>query len=177
MKKRLISWLLGIGLCFAFVLGVALAVPASRAPLLVWFRGERDQAPRGERLHQEKTLEQWVRQLQSDDLDSRHSACFALQYFESEDAVRAVPSLVPLLRSKEDRLRGGAADALGRIGPLARDGLLPLTALLADEKAHVRTYAAEALDLMCTPEAGASIPALVTASKEAVKEEATDEAG
>src|SRR5262245_54325435 len=108
MKKHPGFWLLGITGALALALGVVLAVPASRQAFLKLIRGESgpDDGPRGgEHRHDGKTLREWVEQLESGDAQAQHSACLALQYFSSEEAVTAVPDLVPLLKSEERFLR------------------------------------------------------------------------
>jgi len=178
MQKRPRWWLLGTALVPVLAIAVVLTVPTTRDAVFSFFRGgpDRDGPPRnGEHTHQGKTLHEWAQQLQSTSIEDRAAACYAFQYFGSDEAAIVVPSLIPLLKDRDHRLRSGAAYALGRIGPPARDAVLPLTELLADEHAHVRTVAAEALDLMSGPQARAAVPALKAALQNALKDEANDE--
>jgi HEAT repeat protein len=177
MNRRAIRWLVVAGLVVLLALGVVLAIPGSRAAFLGLFRRQAvGQTPVDEtRPYHGKTLDEWLEDLDSGDSKKQHGACFAFQYFKAEDAAVAVPRLIGLLKSRDPHLRGGAAYALGRIGPFAREALLPLTALLSDEKANIRPRAAEAIDRMSGPEAKEAVPALTAALKDAVEHLAGDE--
>src|SRR5690606_19829319 len=58
---------------------------------------------------------------------------------------RQVPVLQAALSFDDPRVRGGAARALGLLGPEAAPAIGALKALLRDEKTSVRVHAAQAL--------------------------------
>src|SRR5215471_2013797 len=133
MQKRPRWWLLGTALVPVLAIAVVLTVPTTRDAVFRFFRGGPDQdgPPRnGEHTHQGKTLHEWAQQLQSTRIEDRAAACYAFQYFGSDEAAIVVPSLIPLLKDRDHRLRSGAAYALGRIGPPARDAVPALKAAL-----------------------------------------------
>jgi HEAT repeat protein len=173
MNRRTNRWLLGIGLVLGIAIAVVFTIPATREWVLHLFRGEQKQET-GQK-HDGKTLPEWVQQLKSSVVEEQRSACYAIQYFRSEDAVVAVPALMDLLKSKDWSLRMGAAYALGRIGRPAREAVLPLAELLADPQPQVRVNAAESLDFMSDPQAKAAVPALTSTLDKAVTEKATEE--
>lgn len=78
------------------------------------------------------------------------------------DAGPAVPALVRLLGSNDDRLRVTVEEALEKIGPAA---VPALTAALGNEKAEMRAGAADALGRI-GPRAKAAVPALVKARED-----------
>ena len=57
----------------------------------------------------------------------------------------AVSALIVALKDAERNVRWGAAYALGRIGPDAKDAVPALTEVLKDEDQNVRNSAEEAL--------------------------------
>jgi HEAT repeat protein len=80
------------------------------------------------------------------DEDTRGDAAFVLGRFEPPEK-DAVPYLVAVLKLKDPSsyVRAQAADALGSIGPLARDDLPTLLKTLSDTDEAVRVAAASAL--------------------------------
>src|SRR5262249_27810013 len=85
----------------------------------------------------------------------RRAAAEALGQIGSD----GVPELVDRLGHKDERVREGAARAIGRMGLPARSAVEPLTAALTDRSSAVRTQAA--LALWCVDgDAGAALPVL-----------------
>ena len=82
-------------------------------------------------------------------------------------AKAAVPGLIRLLKDEgqEGYVRGHAATALGKIGPVTDEVIPALIDTLQTKDAHVRSVAAHALYLI-GPEAEAAIPALAKVLKE-----------
>ena len=71
-------------------------------------------------------------------------------------------ALVEELRHPDARRRGMAAEMMSERGPRAREAVMPLAAVLADENLNVRYWAASALGHI-GPEAAEAVPALVGA--------------
>jgi HEAT repeat protein len=69
-----------------------------------------------------------------------------------------------LTKSPDAKVRGQAAEALGRLGPKAKEAVPALTAALDDESASVRLLATEALGRL-GPVAGSAVPQLVRGLK------------
>ena len=63
---------------------------------------------------------------------------------DSENVSRALPSIIPLLEDQNPIIRGDAAYLLGIIGHA--DAIPFLRKILADEQAHIKTIAKEALE-------------------------------
>lgn len=90
--------------------------------------------------------------------DSRDGATYAL----SRIGPAAVPALRAALRDGDPHTRTYAAEALGKIGPAARDAAADLADRLADKGSSSATYAAIALQRI-GPAAEPAIPSLVRA--------------
>jgi len=78
-----------------------------------------------------------------------------------------VPALVEALKYKNEDVRQLAAEALGKIGPEAKEAIPALIEALKDKNEQVRQYAAGAL-YSIGPEAKEAIPALIEALKDKV---------
>jgi HEAT repeat protein len=79
------------------------------------------------------------------DAEIRVAVIRALEAVDPADAQPAVPALSQALTNPADRVRRAAAEALGRLGPLARDAEPALRRALDDPEDLVRKAAAEAL--------------------------------
>jgi len=77
----------------------------------------------------------------------RRMAAWALG---SLDADVAITALIDALKDQDKEVRISAADALGNIGPEAKEALPPLIAALKDQNEMVRGQAAEALGKIAT---------------------------
>lgn len=77
----------------------------------------------------------------------------------------AIPPLVKALTHEDDLIRGGAGDALGRIGPDADCAVPAIVEALEDERMIVRATAARALGTM-GPRAAPAAPALAVALRD-----------
>lgn len=89
----------------------------------------------------------------------------------------AVPALAGLMQDPKEDVRMGAADALAKIGPDAKEGVPALTAALKDKSDMVWLEAAKALGAI-GPDARTAVPALKVAAakdeEEAVQKAAQD---
>jgi HEAT repeat protein len=129
---------------------------------------------------QTKKLSEWLKMLESDPKpERRRAALLAVELIGPRRSRKVVPALVAALRDAEERVREGAAAALGRIADKAvnaseraddlrldavRDGLA--TTLRGDKSARVREAAATALGRM-KGEARGAVGALAAALKDA----------
>ena len=68
-----------------------------------------------EPVHNGKTLSEWIKELQTTDVDARVTALQAIAAIGPK-AESAVPSLLPMLADEELPIRYEASSALGRIG-------------------------------------------------------------
>jgi HEAT repeat protein len=92
----------------------------------------------------DKTLLQWLKQLDAKDAKVRVQACQALGDF-GRAGKDAVGPLAKLLKDEKGDVRYAAADALRRIGPPAKDAVPALAKLLEDDDPSLRAIAARAL--------------------------------
>jgi HEAT repeat protein len=108
-----------------------------------------------------KTLSEWARLLQSDDVTDRQAATLALAKIGPE----AAPALTLALNDKQIvNVRLWAANALGKIGPKAKGAVPQLEAALKDEVPYVRVEAGRALWRI--DKNSAAVPALIEALKD-----------
>jgi HEAT repeat protein len=112
---------------------------ADLVPLLREKRGVRESAQCGLLdLHAKETIPALVKLLEDESVCST-----ALEVLASLKARESIPSILPLLRSREDDIRGTAVQALSEFGdPALAPSILPL---LEDESGWVRSMAVEAL--------------------------------
>jgi len=92
------------------------------------------------RAPQEEALE-FIRQLKSEDSYVRREAVKRLEYL----GLYAVPPLIAALSDAHPNVRRLSAEALGKIGPNAREAIPLLTAALRDDNPQIRQSLAEAL--------------------------------
>jgi HEAT repeat protein len=85
-----------------------------------------------------------VKQLKSDDVETRRSAAKALEEGGAESKA-AVPALIKALKDRDTFVRRFAAQALGAIGPQAHQAVRALTMTLNDSHKEVQEAAARAL--------------------------------
>src|SRR5262245_27867614 len=109
MKKRV--FLIGV-LAVAAAAGAALAVPLSRDVILGYVAGEPFQDGR--------PLRYWLRTLRAGDPQEREQAAHALGQL-GPVSPEVLPALAEALGDECYIVRRNAAEALGRIGPPARD--------------------------------------------------------
>ena len=88
-----------------------------------------------------KTMAEWMAQLQSGDRNKRLKAGQALAKFGK----KPVPQLIKQLKHKDVARRRRAAQALGVIGPNAKDAIPQLKEAIEDVDERVREYARDAL--------------------------------
>lgn len=145
MLKRLIF---GSVLMLVLVIGVALAVPASRYPLIGWIRGED--------LFEGRPVSYWISALKDADASTRRQAALVLgdackdAAEDDPDCRRAIPALLETLGDADGFVRKCAATSF-ILSP--RDAAVPqdpaaiqrLTAALADREVVVRQAAVRAL--------------------------------
>lgn len=91
-----------------------------------------------------KTLEEWLRKLESRDPNDRINACMALEKM-GPSARPAIPALRQALGDDEVTVRILAASALGGLGPDAATAVPDLVAALQDKNEYVRVFAVTAL--------------------------------
>lgn len=103
-----------------------------------------------------------VHDLKMDDSDG--IASFSLKGIEVS-AKAVMPSLISFLRDEDSVYRFAAAEALGRMGPEAKDGVAALIDVLKDQDARVRNNAVIALGLIGEG-AKEAITALIDALKD-----------
>jgi HEAT repeat protein len=114
---------------------------------------------------QGKTSLEWLAQLQAPDAGLRIRACQALGDF-GRQGQGGVPALGKALASSEADVRFAAADALRRIGPLARDAFTSLLkAAKEDDDKSVRCAAIRALGAI-GPQAKGAVPVLAALAEE-----------
>ena len=82
--------------------------------------------------------------LKCQDPEVRDNAAFIVSYIGGDKAAAALPELLPLLHDQDARIRANAAQALGKIGPGAREHIEQLRSLLTDRNERVREKARRA---------------------------------
>jgi ankyrin repeat protein len=91
-----------------------------------------------------KTLEEWVRKLESRDPNDRINACMALEKMGLA-ARPAIPALRQALKDEDVTVRILAASALGGLGPDAATAVPDLVVAMEDKNEYVRVFAVTAL--------------------------------
>src|SRR5262245_34092844 len=89
-----------------------------------------------------KPLSHWIELTKDPDPRRRAKATEVLSFFGAEETV---PVLIEALSDEDKEVRSGAAEALGAIGPQAKEALPQLTNALRDKSALVRVRVAGAL--------------------------------
>ena len=88
-----------------------------------------------------------------------------MQRRQSGIGAASVPALVETLSNDDAYLRDAAVEALGHIGPAAKEAVPILVERLADDREWARRNAAEALGCL-GPAAESALPALLKAMEE-----------
>jgi HEAT repeat protein len=115
----------------------------------------------GESQHKEKTVNEWIEDLDHNDVEVRRSAARALEQ-KGPDAKEADPALIKVLQDNDEYVRTAAARALGKIGPEAERAIRALMKMIKDQVMIVRMGAAMGLGGI-GPKAREAIPALAEA--------------
>ena len=115
----------------------------------------------GELRHKEKTIDEWIEELDHNDVEVRRSAARALEQTGPE-AKDAIPALIEALEDKDEYVRAAAGRALGKIGPEAERAIPILMKMIKDQVMIVRMGAAIGLGGI-GPKAREAIPVLADA--------------
>lgn len=111
--------------------------------------------------HKEKTINEWIEELDHNDVEVRRSAARALEQTGPE-AKDAIPALIEVLEDKDEYVRTAAGRALGKIGPEAERAIPALMKMIKDQVMIVRMGAAAGLGGI-GPKAREAIPLLADA--------------
>lgn len=94
--------------------------------------------------HKEKTINEWIEELDHNDVEVRRSAARALEQ-KGPEAKYAIPALIEALQDKDEYVRAAAGHALGKIGPEAEQAIPALMKMIKDPVMIVRIGAAVGL--------------------------------
>jgi HEAT repeat protein len=93
----------------------------------------------------EHTLSDWITRLKDTDPSNRRAAAEAIRGIYPDEAQRAIPALIPLLRDPSETVRQAAAETLGGFGSDARGAVHGLIQQFSDPVEPVRNAASAAL--------------------------------
>jgi HEAT repeat protein len=109
----------------------------------------------------EKTINEWIEELDHNDVEVRRSAARALEQ-KGPEAKDAIPALIEALEDKDKYVRAAAGRGLGKIGPEAERAIPALMKMMKDQVMIVRMGAAVGLGGI-GPKAREAIPLLADA--------------
>jgi HEAT repeat protein len=115
----------------------------------------------GELRHKEKTIDEWIKELDHNDVEVRRNAARALGQ-KGPEAKEAIRALIEVLQDKDEYVRTAAGRALGKMGPEAERAISALMKMIKDQVMIVRMGAASGLGGI-GPKAREAIPLLADA--------------
>jgi HEAT repeat protein len=111
--------------------------------------------------YKEKTINEWIKELDHNDWEVRRNAARALEQ-KGPEAKDAIPALIEALEDEDEYVRTAASRALGKIGPEAERAIPALMKMIKDQVMIVRMGAAAGLGGI-GPKAREAIPLLADA--------------